>query len=235
MSDMNIYGVTSAIADPVRLSVMIYLMRGRATSAEIQQHLDISQSNLSNHISVLYKANLIRKINNGRRNSYEIASAEVAQLIELLQNLQKSPSPHKPLIKNIALARTCYDHVAGKLGVSIFNALTDNNAIVYVDSGQSLFSEQVSLGINAEKTFNALGVRLTEITHARRKYAYACLDWTEKKPHLAGAVGAALCHTMMERKWVARNEEKRVLRITDLGKSALKEIINLDFDAYCDK
>jgi DNA-binding transcriptional ArsR family regulator len=235
MSDMNIYSVTSAIADPVRLSVMIYLMRGQATYAEIQQHLDISQSNLSNHISVLFKANLISKISKGRRNSYEIASSEVAQLIELLQNLQKTPSPHKPLIKNIALARTCYDHVAGKLGVSIFNALADSNAIIYADPGQPIFAEHVRMGINAEKMFNALGVDLRKISQTRRKYAYACLDWTEKKPHLAGAVGAALCHAIMEQKWVTRNEEKRVLRLTDLGRKSLKEIINLDFDAYSNR
>ncbi len=130
MNDLNIYTITSAIADPLRLSIMIYLMRGEATYAEIQQYLDASQSNLSNHLSVLYKANLIRKINKGRRNSYEIAGADSAQLIELLLNLQKTTPGHTIKVKNIAVARTCYDHVAGKLGVSIFKALTERGAIV---------------------------------------------------------------------------------------------------------
>jgi len=236
MNDLNIYTITSAIADPVRLSVMIYLIRGRASYAEIQQHLEISQSNLSNHVAILVRAGLIRKIANGRRNDYEIASADVAQLIELLQNLQKVPA-HRLIVKNIAVARTCYDHVAGKLGVSIFNALNQREAIVYhaPATGPSYFSEEVTLGINAGKTFNALGVDLPQATPSRRKYIYACLDWTEKKPHLAGSVGAALCHAMMEQKWVVRNEEKRVLRVTDAGRAALKEIIDLDFDAYCNR
>jgi DNA-binding transcriptional ArsR family regulator len=236
MNDLNIYTITSAIADPVRLSVMIYLIRGRASYAGIQQHLEISQSNLSNHLAVLVRAGLIRKINNGRRNDYEIANADVAQLIELLQNMQKVPT-RRPVVKNIALARTCYDHVAGKLGVSVFNALKDSQAIVYhnPDEATSYFSEEVTLGINAEKTFQALGVELPQSGPSRRKYIYACLDWTEKKPHLAGAIGAALCHAMIEQKWVVRNEEKRVLRVTDAGQAALKEIIDLDFNAYCNR
>jgi len=231
MNDLNIYSITSAIADPVRLSVMIYLIRGEATYAELQQHLDISQSNLSNHLGVLCKANLISKISNGRRNSYEIASPDAAQLIELLQNLQKSaPNPKSP-VKNIALARTCYDHLAGNLGVSIFNSLVNQGAIIYnqpiVDP--AYFSKEISLGVNADKTFKAFGVDLSNITAVNRKYAYACLDWTEKKPHLAGALGAAVYHAMTEQKWIARHEEKRVIRITDSGKKALSGIVDLEF------
>jgi len=231
MNDLNIYSITSAIADPVRLSVMIYLIRGQATYAELQQYLDISQSNLSNHLGVLCRANLIRKISKGRRNSYEIASADAAQLIELLQNLQKSAPNAKSPVKRIALARTCYDHLAGKLGVSIFNSLVDKEAIIYnqpiVDS--AYFSKEISLGINADKTFNAFGVNLSNVASSHRKYAYACLDWTEKKPHLAGALGAAIYHAMTEQKWIARHEERRVVTITNSGKKALKEIIDLDF------
>jgi DNA-binding transcriptional ArsR family regulator len=229
MNDLNIYTITSAIADPVRLSVMIYLIRGRAAYAEIQNHLEISQSNLSNHLAVLLRAGLIRKINKGRRNDYEIATPDVAQLIELLQNMQTVPA-RRPIVKNIAIARTCYDHVAGKLGVSIFNALNQSHAIIYDNptADTTYFSENVRLGINSEKTFRALGVDLPSIANTRRKYIYACLDWTEKKPHLAGAVGAALYNAMMDQNWVMHNDEKRVLRITDTGKKALKEIIDLE-------
>jgi len=231
MNDLNIYSITSAIADPVRLSVMIYLIHGQATYAELQQHLDISQSNLSNHLGVLCKANLISKISNGRRNSYEIASPDAAQLIELLQNLQKSAPNSKSPVKKIALARTCYDHLAGKLGVSIFKSLVNMEAIIYnqpiIDA--AYFSKEISLGINADKTFKTFGVDLSNITASHRKYAYACLDWTEKKPHLAGTLGAAVYHAMTEQKWIARHEEKRVITITDSGKKALKEIIDLEF------
>lgn len=231
MNDLNIYSITSAIADPVRLSVMIYLIRGQATYAELQQHLDISQSNLSNHLAVLCKAGLIHKISKGRRNSYEIASPEAAQLIELLQNLQKSsPNPNAP-VKKIALARTCYDHLAGKLGVSIFNSLINQQAIIYSQPiiEPAYFSKEISLGINADKTFKAFGVDLSSIAASHRKYAFACLDWTEKKPHLAGTLGAAVYHAMTEQKWIVKNEEKRVIAITESGKKALKQVINLDF------
>jgi DNA-binding transcriptional ArsR family regulator len=231
MNDLNIYSITSAIADPVRLRVMIYLIRGQATYAELQQHLDISQSNLSNHLAVLSKAKLICKISKGRRSSYEIANPDAAQLIELLQNLQKSAPNTKNPVKKIALARTCYDHLAGKLGVSIFNSLVNQAAIIYdhpiID--QAYFSKEITLGINAEKTFKAFGIDLSNLAASHRKYAYACLDWTEKKPHLAGALGAAVYHAMTEQKWIARHEEKRVIAITDLGKKALRQIIDLGF------
>lgn len=230
MNELNIYTITAAIADPVRLSVMIYLMRGQATYAELQQHLDISQSNLSNHLGILYKAGLVRKISNGRRNSYEIANPDAGQLIELLQNMQKTPASQKP-VKKIVLARTCYDHLAGKLGVAIFKSLVDHQAITYDQpiTDPAYFSKEITLGINADKTFKAFGVDLPNIAESNRKYAYACLDWTERTPHLAGTLGAAVCHAMMEQNWLARNEEKRVIVITNAGKKALKEIINLDF------
>ena len=162
MNDLNIYTITAAIADPVRLSVMIYLIRGRATYSEIQQYLDISQSNLSNHLAVLYKTNLIKKISIGRRNSYEIANSDAAQLIELLQNMQKTAVNRQP-VKNIAIARTCYDHVAGKLGVSIFNALHERNAIIYTAPAADLpyFSEDVRLALIPKK----LSVPLAPISH----------------------------------------------------------------------
>ena len=210
---------------------MIYLIRGRATYAELQQHLDISQSNLSNHLAILHKANLVNKISNGRRNSYEIASADAGQLIELLQNLQKAKANTSAPVKKIALARTCYDHLAGQLGVSIFDSLVNSSAIIYdnplVDTGY--FSKDITLGINADKIFKAFGVDLATITITNRKFAYACLDWTERRPHLAGTLGAAVCDSLMKQKWLDRNNEKRVIIITELGQKNLKEIINLDF------
>jgi hypothetical protein len=145
--------------------------------------------------------------------------------------MQRSSSTPRPEVKKIVLARTCYDHLAGKLGVSIFNSLADQNAIIYDRpiTDPAYFSKEITLGINAEKTFRAFGVDISGISPANRKFAYACLDWTERRPHLAGALGAAVCHAMMEQKWITRHEEKRVIAITDSGKKALKEIIDLDF------
>jgi DNA-binding transcriptional ArsR family regulator len=229
MNDLNIFTLTAAIADPVRLSVMIYLIRGRAGFQEIQHHLEISQSNLSNHLKVLSDAGLIKRINAGRRNSYEIAGADIAQLIELLLNLQKTSPKNQQTARPIAIARTCYDHIAGNLGVAIFNSLMADEAIKYAQSTPNPMNAPLELGHRADKMFNALGVDISAVQTTRRKYAFACLDWTERKPHLAGALGAALCDAMIAQKWVLRNEDKRILKITDTGIMALKEIINLDF------
>jgi hypothetical protein len=145
--------------------------------------------------------------------------------------MQRSSSTPRPEVKKIVLARTCYDHLAGKLGVSIFNSLADQHAIIYDRpiTDPAYFSKEITLGINAEKTFRAFGVDISGISPTNRKFAYACLDWTERRPHLAGALGAAVCHAVVEQKWITRHEEKRVIAITDAGKKALKEIINLDF------
>lgn len=224
------YSVTAAIADPLRLSVMVYLMPSEATFAELMQHHDASQSNLSNHLAVLIKAGLIRKLGVSRRNSYQITSSQVAQLIELLHNMQPAPLQKPKAIKPIQAARTCYDHFAGKLGVALFDALLQQNAIEYTGAfaDKSPF-ETVALGANATTVFDALGVDLQQIpTDNRRRYAYACLDWTEKRSHLAGALGAAMCHSFMQQGWVVRNTEKRVVSITTKGKLALKQVLGVE-------
>ncbi len=132
MEDLNVFTITAAIADPVRLSAMMYLIRGSASVAEMINHLEVSQSNLSNHLAVLKNANLIKQTPVGRQKIYELANPEVAQLIELLLNMQDaSPEKKEKVIKPIQFARTCYDHLAGKLGVAIFEKLVREKAVLF--------------------------------------------------------------------------------------------------------
>ena len=232
MEDLNVFTIAAAIADPVRLSVMMYLIRDKASVSELINHLDVAQSNLSNHLAILKKAGLIKSTSLGRQKIYELANADVAQLIELLLNLQPASSKKEKLIKPIQAARTCYDHLAGKLGVAIFDTLKQNGAIVYADNttGEIKLSRQeITPGPNAEVIFGKLGVEISAIT-SRRKFAFGCLDWTEKTPHLAGALGAALCKTFFDNKWIIRKDATRTISLTSNGKKALRDSIGLDLD-----
>jgi DNA-binding transcriptional ArsR family regulator len=232
MEALNVYTITAALADPVRLSVMMYLIRGSASVTELMHHLDVSQSNLSNHLAVLKNANLVKVTSSGRQKIYELANPESAQLIELLLNLQTITPKKEKAVKPIQFARTCYDHLAGKVGVKLFNVLLEKKAIQY--SGEYVEDrpfamKDMELGPGAKPIFEKLGVDLASL-NARRRFAFACMDWTERTPHLAGALGAAICRALLEKKWIARKPESRTIALTTIGKQELQNLTGLAFD-----
>ena len=232
MEEHNVFTITAALADPVRLSVMMYLIRGSASVTEIMHHLDVSQSNLSNHLSVLKNANLVKATASGRQKIYELANPDTAHLIEVLLNLQTITPKKEKAVKSIQFARTCYDHLAGKLGVSLFNILVEKKAIQHY--GQPVAENQfalkdMKLGPGAKQVFGKLGVDLSTLNN-RRRFAFACMDWTERTPHLAGALGCAVCHTFLEKKWIARKNDSRTIALTTNGKQELKDLIGLNIE-----
>jgi DNA-binding transcriptional ArsR family regulator len=232
MQELNVFTITSAIADPVRLSVMMYLVRGSASVTELLNKLDVSQSNLSNHLAVLKNAGLIKSSPLGRQKIYELANPEAGQLIELLLNLQPPSAKTGKATKPIQHARTCYDHLAGKLGVALFKTLMHDGAIIYpagtAVNEKQLLSTIILPGPNAETVFAKLGVDLPAIKNSRHKFAYGCMDWTERTPHLAGALGAALCGSFFEKRWIARRDRSRTVALTSEGAQALKNLFGLD-------
>jgi DNA-binding transcriptional ArsR family regulator len=234
MEDMNVFAITAALADPVRLSVMLYLIRDKASVTEMINNLEVSQSNLSNHLAVLKNANLVKSSSSGRQKIYELANHEVAQLIELLQNMQSLSHQKEKIIKPIQFARTCYDHLAGKFGVALFEALLKEKAIQYtahsvIKNGNQLLAD-IEPGLNAAEVFGKLGVDLPALKNTRRRFAFGCTDWTERTPHVAGALGAMVCEVFFEKKWIARKDAARTIVLTKEGKLALKNLIGLDGD-----
>ncbi len=233
MEALNVYTVTSAIADPVRLSTMMYLMRGSSSVSEMITHLDVSQSNLSNHLAVLKNAGLVKATSAGRQKIYELANPEVAQLIEVLLHLQPVSPKKEKEIKPFQKARTCYDHMAGKLGVGVFNALVNHQAINFLNNtdpaSQPLIAKVIVLGPNAIPVFDRLGVKLP-LQASTRKFAFGCTDLTERTPHLAGALGAALCEAFFKQRWITRNTGTRGVFVTTHGKQALKDLMGLDIE-----
>jgi DNA-binding transcriptional ArsR family regulator len=237
MEELNVFAITAALADQVRLSVMLYLIRGAASVTEIINHLEVSQSNLSNHLSVLKNAGLIKSTPSGRQKIYELASPEVAQLIELLLNIQNAPPEKRQnVIKPIQQARTCYDHLAGKLGVALFNTLIEQKAIQFpagvAMQERQFFSAALELGPDAVAVFAGLDIDLSTLKNSRRKFAFGCLDWTERTPHLGGALGAAICQAFLDKKWIARKTGSRAITITTSGRRGFKNLLYIDTDQF---
>ncbi|HEX2347036.1 MAG TPA: metalloregulator ArsR/SmtB family transcription factor [Ktedonobacterales bacterium] len=233
-SQQRLIALTQALADPLRLDILRELLGGPATVSELTALTGATQPNISNHLALLRERGLVRATREGRQMRYEVRDPAVAALIEALavaaqapQTVRAAERPTPPL----ARARLCYDHLAGQVGVALFDALVARDAIQLAPAasgrargaGRSGPSAVVELGPAGAATFAALGVAVDEARRAKRRFAYACVDWTERRPHLGGALGAALARTAQERGWVTRQPATRALIVTEAGWQALRE------------
>src|SRR4051812_197200 len=230
MSDQrSLLKLLQALGDPIRLAVLQHLIGGQATVSELVAITSASQSNVSNHLGSLREQRLVRASRLGRQMVYELADASVAQLVEALSRVAAAPPPDMKT-PAVVQARTCYDHLAGKLGVSLFEALVKERALEDVSvpgerkkkvrSGLGL----VTLGPRAPEVFGKLGIDLDDVAREKRQFATACLDWTEDRPHVGGALGAALWSRFTERGWITRKPGSRAVLLTPAGRSGFEKL-----------
>ena len=217
--------ITQALSDALRLTVLHHLMGGPATVSELMVVTKAEQSRLSNHLAVLRERSLVRATRQGRQVVYELRNAAVGRLVESLAQIA-GPPRRTAKSAPIARARTCYDHLAGRLGVALFGAFIDRGALRRQGSGRG----EVELGPRAEQVFGALGVDLEAVRLERRRLATACLDWTERRPHLGGALGAALWAELVMRGWIARRPGTRAVVITAAGSRGLRRTVRVRLD-----
>jgi DNA-binding transcriptional ArsR family regulator len=211
-------GVARALGDPTRVRILVRLLHGPATVADLVAHTDSTQPNVSNHLAVLRDQRLVRGERTGRQVRYRLANASVAQLVEAVVAVSTTadrPPPESPL----AEARTCYDHLAGRLGVALLEGLVREGAIASPGRGGV-----VDLGPRATAVFERLGVDVAEAAKARRRFAFACLDWTERRAHLGGALGAAVASRLLDLGWVQRQEGSRALLLTGKGRRGFRAL-----------
>jgi DNA-binding transcriptional ArsR family regulator len=233
--EADISMVASLIADDARAAMLIALQtEGRALSAStLAAHARIGLPAASAHLARLVGGGLVRCERSGRNRMYQLSGPRVAEVLEALATL----APIRPTrtldessrLAALRTARTCYDHLAGRLGAGLFGALVEHSALMdmrlselparRVRSGLG----PVALGPRAADVFGRLGVELDERVDAR-----ACLDWTESRPHLSGELGAAVCTAMLERGWVLHRPNSRALRVSVSGRSALAELLELE-------
>jgi len=201
------------LAHPVRYGVLTRLERGPATASELASGLGVSATALANHLRRLRDRGLVTVRHEGRHAAYALAEPGLRDLFSVLNELRRTAPVTPP--PSIA-AGTCYDHLSGRLGVALFDALEAAGAIVRTADG-------LALGDGAEDALARFGVTVPPAR--RRLMAYACLDASEGRPHLGGALGAALAEALVERGWVLPQPGARTATITPRGDRALRKVL----------
>ena len=227
MSSRSIAGIAQALADPLRLTILRRLMDGPAAVSELVVHTGEAQSNISNHLAVLRECGLVQATRLGRQRLYEISEPSVAQLVEILIGVSGESPAKLENSPSLARARTCYDHLAGRLGVAIFDSLVARRAI---EQPTARHRGPVALGPSGRMAFGHLGIALDEVRKERRQFATACGDWTERRPHLGGALGAALWARSLERGWVVQKPGTRIVVVTERGRRSLRALLGVRLD-----
>ncbi|MFE7858115.1 ArsR/SmtB family transcription factor [Streptomyces sp. NPDC057403] len=217
------------IADETRAACLLALLDGRAwTAGELARHAGVAASTLSEHLGKLVAGGLLSEERQGRHRYVRLADARVAQLVEELAahagagsgDVVGRPRGLRAVSAGSAMARgrTCYDHLAGRLGIAVTDALA-LRGLLRVDTGFALTDAGV-------EWFGAAGIALRP--SGRRPLARACLDWTERRPHLAGVAGAALCRHALDTGWCVRIGSERAVKVTAVGERALHELLGIE-------
>jgi DNA-binding transcriptional ArsR family regulator len=217
--------IGALVGDPARANILSALMGGRAlTAKELAGAAGVSPQTTSGHLGKLAGANLVAGVKQGRHRYFRIATPQVADMLEaIMAVVAGAPPRYRPPSKvddAMRMARTCYDHFAGKLGVGVTGALCARGHVVLADeAGEVTESGSVFL--------RDFGVDLAAMSRRRRMFCRPCLDWTERRPHLGGAVGAALAQRCFDLRWVERMRGSRALVITPVGRRGLTDVFGL--------
>jgi DNA-binding transcriptional ArsR family regulator len=221
----NISFVASLISDPSRGVILTKLMDGRMhTASELANTAKITPQTASYHLTKMIEGNMIKVKNQGRHRYFGLANQDIAELLESFFSfspVQKVSSlrefSEKEAIKS---ARTCYDHLAGYAGVAITNGLLKEG---YLMEQNGVFETSNKGNV----FFSSLGIDISFEKAKRRSFAKCCLDWTERRHHLGGALGNALLTRMFDSNWIKRIHHSRAVTFTPLGKKEIKEIFNV--------
>jgi len=209
--------IAAAIGEPARARMLYCLMDGHArTSTELAVVSDVSPSTASVHLNRLKTENLVKVFVQGKHRYYSLEGPRVACVLEGLSVLAGgSREKFVPSTPNrMREARTCYDHMAGTVAVALHDRF---KTLRWLSAGAADRSNTYDLTQAGTKAFEALGVDLDATRALRRHFAYACLDWSERRPHIGGALGAALLQVAFKRKWVTQDLDSRALSVTSFG------------------
>ncbi|AZF16187.1 helix-turn-helix transcriptional regulator [Pseudomonas sp. R3-18-08] len=219
-NDTAISRVAGAIAEPARTKMLCSLMDGHArTSTEMAVIADVSASTASAHLARLKEDGLVKLHTQGRHRYYSLADAQVAQAIEALMVISQNTATQyvSTTPTRLQFARTCYDHMAGTLAVQLHDHFMASGWLTVPVSGEGLYQ----LTTSGEKAMSGLGIGIEKARAQRRRFACSCLDWSMRRPHLAGALGAAVLQMVISRKWVIQDLDSRALAVTSKGRKEL--------------
>jgi DNA-binding transcriptional ArsR family regulator len=215
-------GIAAAIGEPARARILYTLMDGRArTSTELAVVAEVSPSTASAHLNRLKAADLVSVLVQGKHRYYSLQGPDVAHLLEGLSILagvaREKFVPTTP--SRLCAARTCYDHMAGSVAVALHDRF---KALGWLSAGSGSAEHAYELTPAGNRAIEALGIDLEATRRLRRRFACACLDWSERRPHVGGALGAALLKLALKQKWVTQDLDGRALAITSRGRREMQ-------------
>jgi DNA-binding transcriptional ArsR family regulator len=216
VADASLSGIAAAIAEPARARMLCCLMDGHArTSTELAAVAEVSPSTASVHLARLKEQRLVNVLAQGKHRYYSLAGATVASALEALMVVAGGSRerfvPNTP--SRLRAARTCYDHMAGSIAVSLHDQFKERGWLNDSPADDGAYDITAS----GAKAIESLGIDVEAVRALRRRFACSCLDWSERRPHLAGALGAALLDLALKRKWVVRDLDSRALSVTRTG------------------
>jgi DNA-binding transcriptional ArsR family regulator len=228
-AEAEVSRIAAAIGEPARARMLYCLMDGHArTSTELSVVAKVSPSTASVHLNRLRSARLVRVLVQGKHRFYSLKGPTVASALEGLSVLAGSArdkfAPTTP--SRLREARTCYDHLAGAVGVGLHDRFMEMRWLSPLSPDGS--GEGYEITAAGAKAFGALGIDIDAIRSLRRRLAFACLDWSERRPHVGGALGAALLKGALKRRWVIQELDSRALRVTNLGRRELVSRFEID-------
>jgi DNA-binding transcriptional ArsR family regulator len=239
--DADVARAAGLMAEPARAKVLMALADGRALPASmLASEAGVSPQTVSGHLHKLLDGGLVAVERSGRHRYYKLSGPEVAAAVEALARIAK-PQPIKSLREStraaaLREARTCYDHLAGRLGVALLDGLVRRDALTRTDGGvgadrrpddplaAQLPDGPYALGPNATEVFGELGVDLDH-QPSRRRLLRFCVDWSEQRHHLSGQLGAAVVDSLLARNWLRRRPNQRAVELTDTGHEALAGLL----------
>jgi len=227
--------VASLTGDPARARMLNMLMDGRAlTASELAAAAHVTPQTASGHLISLATTGLLSVEKQGRHRYYRLASPSVARMLESIMDVAAELEPDRKRFtvgpKDAALraARTCYDHLAGRLGVALADALIARGQIeLTADAG--ILTES-GMAFMADIGIDMGSISISGTKRSGRVLCRPCLDWSERRPHLAGALGAAICAHSLRRGWVGRKDGTRAIQVTVEGRRVLRQRFDIDWN-----
>jgi DNA-binding transcriptional ArsR family regulator len=224
--ELGVAGIAAAIGEPARARMLYCLLDGHArTSTELSIVGEVSPSTASVHLARLKEQRLVKVLSQGKHRYYSLEGESVARALEALtvvaggvrQRFVRGAPPH------LRSARTCYDHMAGLLAVTLRDRFEKLNWL----ASDSVEADAYDLTEEGRKALSALGIDVDAVRSLRRRFAYACVDWSERRPHIGGALGHAILQLTLKQQWCVQDLDSRALKLTALGRRQLQSRFGL--------
>ncbi|HEX4205042.1 MAG TPA: winged helix-turn-helix domain-containing protein [Ktedonobacteraceae bacterium] len=226
--DVNITPIAALLADPTRVNILLALGDGRALPAgELARRARVAASTVSMHLSKLVEYRMLTVEKQGRHRYFRITDLSIMQAIEVLAPFALDTPAHSLRESEVGgairQARMCYNHLAGVLGVTISQALVEKQLLVSIDEGYTLTSE-------GEQWFHELGIDIAKKKKQGVLFVPHHIDWSERRYHVAGNLGAALARRLIELEWITHTTSSRAVHVTEKGRQALSDELQLHLD-----